>query len=44
VVRDFSDMGVDRLVLISRQDLTLADLESRVRKNAPDQIGAERAA
>ena len=41
VVRDFSDMGVDRLVLISRQDLMLDDLEARVRKNAPDQIGAE---
>ena len=40
-VRDFSDMGVDRLVLISRQDLTLDDLESRVRKYAPAEIGAE---
>jgi probable F420-dependent oxidoreductase len=41
VVGEFSAMGVDRLVLISRQDLTLADLEARVRKNAPTQIGAE---
>jgi len=41
VVRDFSDMGVDRLVLISRQDLTLDELESRVRKNAPAEVGAE---
>ena len=40
VVRDFSEMGVDRLVLISRQDLTLDELESRVRRNAPEQIGA----
>ena len=41
VVRDFSDMGVDRLVLISRQDLTLDELESRVRKNAPAEVGAD---
>ena len=41
VVRDFSDMGVDRLVLISRQDLTLDELESRVRRNAPAEVGAE---
>ena len=44
VVRDYSDMGVDRLVLITRQDLTLDELESRVRKNAPAEIGAEPAA
>ena len=41
VVGDYSDLGVDRLVLVTRQDLTLDQLESRVRKNAPEQVGAD---
>jgi probable F420-dependent oxidoreductase len=41
VVRDYADLGVDRLVLVPRQDLSLADLDAFVRKNAPEQVGAE---
>ena len=40
-VRDYTEMGVDRLVLLSRQDLTLDELETRVRRNAPSEIGAQ---
>ena len=41
VVRGFADLGVDRLVLVPRQDLSLEELEARVRRNAPAQVGAE---
>jgi probable F420-dependent oxidoreductase len=43
VVRDYADLGVDRLVLITRQDLALDEFEDRVRRNAPDELGAARA-
>ena len=41
VVRGYAELGVDRLVLVPRQDLSLAELEVRVRRNAPEQVGAE---
>jgi probable F420-dependent oxidoreductase len=41
VVRDYADLGVDRLVLVPRQGLSLADLDAFVRKNAPESVGAE---
>ena len=41
VVRDYADLGVDRLVLVPRQGLSLADLDAFVRKNAPERVGAE---
>jgi probable F420-dependent oxidoreductase len=41
VVRGYADLGVDRLVLVPRQDLSLAELDVRLRRNAPEQVGAE---
>ena len=41
VVRGYADLGVDRLVLVPRQDLSLAELDARVRRNAPKQVGAD---
>jgi probable F420-dependent oxidoreductase len=41
VVGDYADLGVDRLVLVPRQGLSLADLDAFVRKNAPESVGAE---
>jgi probable F420-dependent oxidoreductase len=38
-VSEYGALGVDRLVLISRQDLTLDEFESRVRRNAPAELG-----
>ncbi len=35
VVRDYENLGVDRLVLVPRQELSLSDLDAYVRKNAP---------
>jgi probable F420-dependent oxidoreductase len=40
-VRAFGDLGVDRLVLVPRPGLSLDDLETYVRKRAPEQVGAE---
>jgi probable F420-dependent oxidoreductase len=41
VVRGYADLGVDRLVLVPRQDLSLGELDVRLRRNAPEQVGAE---
>jgi alkanesulfonate monooxygenase SsuD/methylene tetrahydromethanopterin reductase-like flavin-dependent oxidoreductase (luciferase family) len=41
VVRDFAQLGVDRLVLVPRAGLSLPDLESWVRARAPAAVGAE---
>jgi hypothetical protein len=40
-VRDYGKLGVDRLVLVPRQELSLADLEAYVRARAPERVGAE---
>jgi alkanesulfonate monooxygenase SsuD/methylene tetrahydromethanopterin reductase-like flavin-dependent oxidoreductase (luciferase family) len=39
-VRAFGDLGVDRLVLVPRPELSLADLEKYVRARAPERVGA----
>jgi probable F420-dependent oxidoreductase len=41
VVRDFAQLGVDRLVLVPRAGLSLPDLEAWVRARAPAAVGAE---
>jgi probable F420-dependent oxidoreductase len=41
VVRDYADLGVHRLVVVTRQDLTLDEYEHRVRQNAPAELGAD---
>jgi probable F420-dependent oxidoreductase len=40
-VRDYGKLGVDRLVLVPRQELSLPDLEAYVRARAPERVGAE---
>jgi probable F420-dependent oxidoreductase len=40
VVRDFTDLGVTRLAIVPRFDRALGDLESWVRRNAPEHVGA----
>ena len=40
-VRAFGELGVDRLVLVPRLELSLADLEEYVRARAPERVGAE---
>jgi hypothetical protein len=44
VVAAYSTLGVDRLVLVPRPDLSVDELDKRVRRNAPAQVGAEPAA
>jgi probable F420-dependent oxidoreductase len=39
-VRAFGELGVDRLVLVPRPNLSLADLEKYVRARAPERVGA----
>jgi probable F420-dependent oxidoreductase len=40
-VAAFADLGVDRLVLVPRPDLTLDDLDEYVRRRAPERVGAD---
>jgi probable F420-dependent oxidoreductase len=40
-VRAFGDLGVDRLVLVPRSELALDELETYVRRRAPELVGAE---
>jgi probable F420-dependent oxidoreductase len=40
-VAAYSTLGVDRLVLVPRTDLSVDELDKRVRRNAPAQVGAQ---
>ena len=40
-VKAYGSLGVDRLVLVPRQNLSLPDLDGYVRARAPERVGAE---
>jgi hypothetical protein len=39
-VEAYGELGVDRLVVVPREDLDQAGLEAFIRRNAPERIGA----
>lgn len=41
IVRDYAEMGVDRLIVMPRPNLSASDLEDFVRMSAPERVGGQ---